>query len=197
MIKNIEDFDIKPACSLAHLVWGGLYSDCSKSLQKIIYEFTVQYYDLNRNFSFSWYDNGLKGFIFAAEKADCKQNYENFQNLIKNLNENEQKTAMEFYDYLEFCGKETKEAMNDDDVMMGLFVSTKKGCGSKIFEKLVQTCRKNGKKNIYLWTDTVCDYDYYAKHGYIQVKEFYKEVNGRKIRTLVYKKPLNPIFVSK
>ena len=190
MIRNFKDSDIKTACSFAHLVWGGLYSDCSERLQKFIYDFTVEYYDLNRIFSFSFVDDGLKGFILAAKKADSVQSSGKFHEKLENLNDTEQKTAREFYDYLEFCGNATKNAMNDDDVMMGLFVSTQKGCGKQMFEKLVQTCRSKGIKNIYLWTDTVCDFDYYAKHGFIQVKEFYASVNNKKIKTFVYKKPV-------
>lgn len=192
MIRNFENSDIVEACAVSHLTWGDFYTDESDELQNIIYEFMVEYYDLNREFSFSCIDDGFKGFILAACKGDKNNSFETLSSRVQSLkNEKEQKTALELFEYLEACGRSVKSEMNADDVMLGLFVSLQRGCGRKLFEKLVETCRQRGMKNIYLWTDTTCDYTYYRKNNFVLVKDVLNKVNGREIETLIYKKEVS------
>lgn len=192
IIRNFEDSDIVEAGAIAHLTWGDMYADESRDLQNLIYEFMVGYYDLNRKFSFSCSDEGFKGFILAARKADVNNSYEKLKSRVEKLRDKkERQIALELYSYLESCGKSVKEVMNEDDIMLGLFVSIQRGCGRKLLEKLVETCRENRIKNIYLWTDTTCDYTYYQKNEFELVKDVENFVNGRKIGTLIYKKSLH------
>ena len=147
---------------------------------------------MNRKFSFSCSDEGFKGFILAARKADVNNSYEKLKSRVEKLRDKkERQIALELYSYLESCGKSVKEVMNEDDIMLGLFVSIQRGCGRKLLEKLVETCRENRIKNIYLWTDTTCDYTYYQKNEFELVKDVENFVNGRKIGTLIYKKSLH------
>lgn len=192
IIRNFEDSDIVEAGAIAHLTWGDMYADESRDLQNLIYEFMVGYYDLNRKCSFSCIDDGFKGFILAARKADVNNSYEKLKSRVEKLRDKkERQIALELYSYLESCGKSVKEVMNEDDIMLGLFVSIQRGCGRKLIEKLVETCRENRIKNIYLWTDTTCDYRYYQKNEFELVKDVENFVNGRKIGTLIYKKSLH------
>lgn len=192
IIRNFEDSDIVEAGAIAHLTWGDMYADESRDLQNLIYEFMVGYYDLNRKFSFSCSNDGFKGFILAARKADVNNSYEKLKSRVEKLRDKkERQIALELYSYLESCGKSVKEVMNEDDIMLGLFVSIQRGCGRKLLEKLVETCRENRIKNIYLWTDTTCDYTYYQKNEFELVKDVENFVNGRKIGTLIYKKSLH------
>ena len=102
-------------------------------------------------------------------------------------------TAFNFLDYVENTGKEVKTIMNEDDLMMGLFISTQKGGGRMLLSKLVETAKENNIKNIYLWTDTVCDFDYYQKNKFTLVKEIKNNVNNKIINTLIFKKGISKI----
>lgn len=189
LVRNFEDRDIIEACKVSNLVWGDLYTKEPLAVQKIIYDFTVEYYDLNREFSLCYEDNGLKGFILAAKKEDAKDLYKKLLSQMQNsLAKNEQKIVLDLYDYLDYCGKLVKEIMTSNDIMMGLFVSVQKGGGKALLKRLSEICLAKGMKNIYLWTDTTCDYDYYQKNNFELVKEVEKIVNGRKILTQIYKK---------
>ena len=55
---------------------------------------------------------------------------------------------------------------------------------------LAMCAEENDIKNIYLWTDTTCDFHYYQKNNFIPVKEFCFTVNGKKIDTFIFKKNL-------
>lgn len=39
---------------------------------------------------------------------------------------------------LEICGKELKNIIKNDDIILGLFVSIQKGCGKQLLSKLVK-----------------------------------------------------------
>lgn len=187
-VRHFLDTDIEHASKIAHKVWGDLYTRESDELQNLIYEFMVHYYDLNRDFSFSIFDEKLNGFLLAASKHDKNNSYEGYLENLKKLDEKEQKIGKDLLEYLNECGKAVKEQMNDDDIMLGLFISQEKGCGKTLLTKLTDTCKEKNIKNIYLWTDTTCDHDYYDKNNFTLVNEVETLVNGQKIRTIIYKK---------
>ena len=190
IVRNFTDSDINEASKIANLVWGDLYVNESKELQKIIYDFTLKYYYLNKTFSFALDDGGVKGLVFASSKTDKNNSVENFKTEIQLLSNNDKMTAFNLLDYVENTGKEVKAAMNENDLMMGLFISIQKGGGKMLLSKLVETAKENGIKNIYLWTDTTCDYDYYQKNKFTLVKEIENQVNNKKINTLIFKKEI-------
>lgn len=189
-IRNFENIDIEKASELSQLTWGDFYTNESEKLQKLIYSFMVEYYDLNREYSFSILEDELKGFLLAFCKTDCYK-LKDFDERVKALKEKtEQKIAVDLFNYLEFCGKKLKSIINDDDVILGLFVSIKKGCGKQLLAKLVETCKERNMKNIYLWTDTTCDYEYYRKNNFVLLKQINSLVNGKSIKTLIYQKSI-------
>jgi len=187
-IRKFADSDIFQASKLAKLTWGDFYTHESEELQNLIYSFMVEYYDLNREYSFSIIEDGLKGFLLAFRKKDIYRPV-GFTDKVKTLKyENEQKIAFDLFNYLETCGNELKNLINDDDIILGLFVSIQKGGGKRLLSKLTETCKENNMKNIYLWTDTTCDYEYYRKNNFILLKEIESVVNGKFIKTLIYQK---------
>ncbi len=188
IVENFADKDVEAASKIAHLVWGNLYENQPEKLQTLIYNFTLNYYDVNRKFSFALQDNGLQGLILTNTKFDKNDSVNLFKEQAKSLDEKEQKTAVELADYLEACGKEVKAVMQENDIMIGLFISCQKGGGKMLLSKLIETCRSNNIKNIYLWTDTTCDYDYYQKNKFTLVKEIKSNINNKNIDTLIFKK---------
>lgn len=192
IIRNFEDKDIEQASKIAYLVWGDLYTSESQELQKLIYDFMIEYYDLNRKYSFSICDKDFKAFLLASLKNDINNSQKDYRHKILKLrNEKEQKIAFELLEYLEHCGQEVKTIMSDDDIMLNLFISCQKGCGKLLLEKLSEVCKSHNIKNIYLWTDTTCDYSYYKKNSFDIIKETSTIVNSKNIKTIIYKKTLN------
>lgn len=187
-IRGFQNSDIQDASKLSKLTWGDFYLHESNELQSMIYSFMVEYYDLNRQYSFSIVEDGLKGFILAFKKSDSYRG--NFFNAsVRSLSsEKERKIAIDLFNYLETCEREVKSIMTENDIMLGLFVSIQKGCGKKLLSKLNEVCRANGIQNIYLWTDTTCDCDYYQKNNFALCKDFRTIVNGKFVKTLIYQK---------
>ena len=190
IVRNFTDNDVEEASKISHLVWGNLYEKESCELQKLIYDFTLEYYYLNNTFSFALDENGLKGLVFASLKTDKNGSVENFKTKIKDLSDNDRIIALNLLDYVENTGREVKNAMGEDDLMMGLFISTQKGGGRMLLSKLIETAKERDIKNIYLWTDTTCDFDYYQKNKFTLVKEIECNVNNKNINTLIFKKEI-------
>lgn len=189
-IRTFTDSDILQASKLAKLTWGNFYTHESRELQDLIYSFMVEYYDLNREYSFSIFDNELKGILLAFRKTDSYK-IKDFGKRVKALkNKAEQEIAFDLFNYLEICGRELKNIINNDDIILGLFVSIQKGCGKQLLSKLVESGKKRNMKNIYLWTDTTCDYEYYRKNNFVLIKKIESFVNSKPIVTLIYKKSI-------
>ena len=68
--------------------------------------------------------------------------------------------------YIELMDKKTFEMMNEDDIKLTLYVSRKKGCGSKLLNEMYAQFKSQGYKNLYLWTDCECTWEWYTAHGY-------------------------------
>ena len=105
-----------------------------------------------------------------------------------------QKASLEMVKtYLEYMDKKALSFMKSDDIKLSLYVSRKRGMGAALLEKLLPRLAAKGYKNLYLWTDSDCNWKWYVKHGYLLVsQEVYAPFSepGRDYTTFVFKKPL-------
>ena len=96
--------------------------------------------------------------------------------------------------YIELMDEKTRAFMKDDDIQLTLYISRKKGCGSKLLNELCDRLRNQGWKNLYLWTDCECDWEWYIDHGYeLVAKDVYEpftEEDGEDYLTYIFKKAL-------
>ena len=95
--------------------------------------------------------------------------------------------------YLHKMDERTLEFMNDDDIKLSLFISRKSGCGSLILNKLCTQLHEEGWKNLYLWTDCECNWQWYFKHGFTLIQEAVYEpfsTGHEEYKTYIFKKPL-------
>jgi|GEM_PF-392553 len=105
-----------------------------------------------------------------------------------------QKASLEMVKaYLEYMDKKALSFMESDDIKLSLYVSRKRGMGAALLEKLLPRLAAKGYKNLYLWTDSDCNWKWYVNHGYLLVsQEVYAPFSGpgRDYTTFVFKKPL-------
>ncbi len=96
--------------------------------------------------------------------------------------------------YIEMMDEKTRAFMQEDDIQLTLYISRKKGCGSKLLNELCNQLRAQGWKNLYLWTDCECDWEWYTDHDYELVsKDVYgpfSEEDGKDYLTFIFKKAL-------
>ena len=103
---------------------------------------------------------------FFARKTDVCKADEWFALASKQFSEKQLFYTKISQNYIELMDEKTRAFMNDDDIQLTLYVSRKKGCGSKLLDKLCEELRAQGWKNLYLWTDCECNWQWYTDHGY-------------------------------
>ncbi len=114
--------------------------------------------------------NFLSAAFFARKGDVCKADLwflEKSRLFQKSILENSSKSAT----FLKLMDERTLGLMNDDDIKLSLFVSVKPGYGSLILEELYSKLKTEGWKNLYLWTDCECNWQWYIKHGFTLVAE--------------------------
>ncbi len=103
---------------------------------------------------------------FFARKTDICKADEWYSVESKKYSEKLQSSTKIGKAYIELMDDKVRAYMNDDDIQLTLYVSRKKGCGSKLLNKLCEELRAQGWKNLYLWTDCECNWQWYTDHGY-------------------------------
>lgn len=95
-------------------------------------------------------------------------------------------------EYIAFMDKKTFAFMNDDDVKLDMFISTKQGWGKKVLEGAIANFKQAGFKNLFLWTDEECNVDWYIAHDYELVNQDIYELfsSEEDYKTFIFKKKL-------
>lgn len=95
--------------------------------------------------------------------------------------------------YIDEMDIKTRNLMQDGDIQMTLFVSRRPGGGSRLLEEVAAMLRNEGWKNLYLWTDCDCKWEWYPNHGFDLISQDVYELfsdEGRDYLTYIFKKPL-------
>ena len=58
------------------------------------------------------------------------------------------------------------------DLYLAFFISAVPGCGKMLLNEFSQKAKADGYENMYLWTDSSCDHNYYDHHHFEKVAEF-------------------------
>ncbi len=136
----------------------------------------------------------LLAIIFFQKKFDKNNVDEWILQKTKELNiTDEQKISLKMCtDFLEHMESKVHALMSDEDIKLSLFVALKKGSGKILFEELWQKLKKDGYKNMYLWTDCECNWEWYIKNGFTLIEESvyekFSQLDGEEYKTYVFKK---------
>ena len=130
---------------------------------------------------------------FFARKGDtcAVQNW--FESESKAFSSDLLKASEMSRTYLELMDKKTFALMNDDDIKLSLYISRKKGCGSLLLNQILPNFKERGFKNLYLWTDVECNWQWYTEHGYELIcEESYEPFSDKDYdyKTFIFKKAL-------
>ncbi|MBR5097441.1 MAG: GNAT family N-acetyltransferase [Treponema sp.] len=162
-------------------------------------EFIVRNNIYQPSFSFQLADkrrshkDELLSAAFFTLKDDTNTAREWLDEQAKNVTASQKASLEMVKTYLEYMDKKALSFMNGDDIKLSLYVSRKRGCGAALLEKVLPRLAAKGYKNLYLWTDSDCNWKWYVNHGYQLVsQEVYGPFSepGRDYTTFVFKKPL-------
>lgn len=130
---------------------------------------------------------------FFARKGDVCRAEEWFAVESKKYPEELKRASIMSREYIEEMDRKTFDMMNEDDIKLTLYVSRKRGCGSRLLNELCEQFKEKGYKKLYLWTDCECTWEWYTDHGYELVEQgVYKPFSSENedYRTFVFRKEL-------
>ena len=140
--------------------------------------------------------NEILAAAFGAEKGEhnTAKQWLDAQINTGNFSENERISLALVSEYLTAMDERTLSYMGKEDVKLSLFISRCKGKGKIILNELVKNFSQKGFKNMYLWTDCTCNWQYYQDHDYELIEkakyEKFSTDDGDDFLTYIYKKAL-------
>lgn len=135
----------------------------------------------------------LCAIAFAAKKNDESLINSWYKDVESQLTESEKISMRLGLKYHLQMEEKTFAYMENGDVKLCLFTSIKKGKGKKIFELASSFFKEQDFKNIYLWTDSDCNVEWYFQNNFnLVLEEEYKPFSDvdKKYITYVFKKTL-------
>lgn len=175
-------------------------SDWSMEFRKFNVEYIIRnnLYDNNLHYQLveqneETGENQFCAMTFFARKGDVCKAQDWFESESKRFPAELLKSSEMSRAYIEMMDKKTFDLMNEDDIKLTLYVSCKKGCGSKLLNEICHQLKNQGYKNLYLWTDCECNWEWYTEHGYELLEEaVYQPFSSENedFKTFIFRKPL-------
>ena len=91
-------------------------------------------------------------------------------------------------DLLNFNRAKEEAALGENEIILDLFMSKRKGGGRMLMNGFSEAAKSAGIKSMILWTDDCCDFDYYNHNHFTQVGEFYSALGKDKHKTFLFRK---------
>lgn len=172
---RFEPFETKNLPFVVDVVvplWSPPIGDAEFKRFNVEYIVRMNIFDNDQNYQLVDASDGtLLSAAFMARKGEKSKAEEWFCDASKKYPDNLKIASKMSHDYISLLDKKTFSLMNDGDIKLSLFVSRKPGCGVLIFDRLYEKFRSEGYKNIYLYTDCDCNWQWYVKHGFTLVQE--------------------------
>jgi len=152
-------------------------------------ELSFQLTDMNRD-----PDNELLSAAFFTRRSDRNTARQWLSEASKAARPEQLRTLQMVSDYLAYMDAKTLSFMHDDDIKLSLFVSRKRGAGSALLAQVLPKMHAKGYKQVYLWTDSDCNWKWYINHGYeLLSEEVYAPFSTKEedYRTFVFRKALS------
>ena len=169
----------------------------SKEFKRFNVEYIIRNNIWENDYRFQLVDTHAKSEIlsagFFARKEDTCIVEEWFSRESQHFPEEWKRASEMSRRYLTMMDEETLAFMNDDDIKLSLFISRKQGAGSYLLKKCCQMLRDQGWKNLFLWTDCECNWQWYIKHGFTLLQEASYEPFSSKdedYKTYIFKRKL-------
>lgn len=192
---KVEPFtlaDIPEASQLTYATWGGELV-ARPQVKQVLYEAMVRYYYRNGAYSYKVTDEeGMQAFLLAGLPGNNAGGEAWLARASSHLPLREQGLLQGYHDYLAYNGRRMERYVEEDDLLLHLFISKLPGCGHSLLQQVAGEGRSGQKKGMLLWTDETCDYAYYRKNGFQQLEKFRnaKSAELGNLQTLIYRKLL-------
>ena len=194
MSYEIQTFDLKHIPLVIDVVlplWSPPYEDVDFRRFYVEHIIRSNYFDNSFNFQLME-NNCFSSMAFFARRDDFCNVEEWFSVESKKFSQKLVASAQRGKKYIELMDEKTRALMNKDDIQLTLYVSRKRGSGSRLLDEVSKRLFNQGYKNLYLWTDCECNWQWYINHGYDLIsKEAYEPFSkDEDYMTYIFRKKL-------
>jgi len=168
--------------------------DAEENFKRIYAEAVIRQDMHDNQMQFQLTENGqLRAIACASIKGEKNSAEIWWQEQFKKLTPDQQFSFNLSRDYLNLMDEKAYSFMNEDDVKLDMFISIKTGWGKKILKEATDYFRQQGFKNLFLWTDSDCNVEWYVSHGYELVDEGVYEPfsnDDEEYKTFIFKRKI-------
>lgn len=150
------------------------------------------YYDPELSFQIADKD-GIQGVCWAYVPGESNDADAWLEKVATILTDDERNGAYANVEYLKSTDALIGKLLGPKDVKLSFFIARKKGCGSLLLEHMERVLAQRGYKNLFLWTDTSCNWQFYPKHGFEMVYSEKNELYStpeKDYRVMFFRKPI-------
>lgn len=194
-IEQFTEKDIKEAALLAYPTWGEGHAanGQGRDFGLLMCEYIVRYGWYGEDYAWKIVEEGrMTGCILAGKITQSNNYNEWLATKLPAMNDKQKNEALMLQSYFINTSPKVYRHMNPtEDLYLSFYVSTIPGCGKRLLAEVITKARREGFKNLYLWTDSSCNHCYYAHNGFTLVEEFKNgdwDADDDSYLTYIYKK---------
>ena len=143
-------------------------------------------------------ENGVEGVCWVHVPGKANDSDAWLEKAVEGLTDQEREEAYAHVDYLKSIDAAVFKMLEPEDVKLSFLIARKKGYGSALLEYTMDILSERGFRNLYLWTDSSCNWQFYPKHGFELVLEEKSErysTPEEPFAVMVFRKRLEPVSV--
>ena len=194
-IEKFTEEDIFEAARLAYPVWGVGHADDGQGegFGLLMCEYIVRYGWYGTPYAFKVTENGKMVACVLAGNIEQDNGYNDWlDTVMPTFNEQQRDEALALRDYFGKTSPKVYRHMRaDKDLYLSFFISAVQGCGKRLLAEIMALAKSEGYESLYLWTDSSCNHEYYAHHGFEMVAEFKSKewaADSEDYLTFIYRK---------
>lgn len=172
--------DIREASALAYPIWGVGHAGGGNGEEfgMLMCEYIVRYGWYGAPYAFKVVDDEGKmlACILAGNHTIDNGYNEWLEKYMPSFDGRQCAEAVALRAYFVTTASKVHEHMTDGkSLYLSFFLSSVPGCGKLLLAELMRVASDEGYESLFLWTDSSCDHDYYAHHGFEKIVEFKSE----------------------
>ncbi|MCM1302426.1 MAG: hypothetical protein NC226_12005 [Bacteroides cellulosilyticus] len=174
-LLKFTETDIKEAAEVAYPVWGVEHAENGgKEFGLFMCEYIIRYGWYGEKYALKIVENGKMVGAILAGNINQKNGYNEWlDSMLPTLSASQQEEALALRAYFGHTSPKVCKHMNaDEDLYLSFFISSVKGGGKILLAEMLKLAKSDGYKNIYLWTDSSCNHEYYRRNDFTLVSQF-------------------------
>lgn len=193
VLRDFRAEDLERAGEIALHIWGDEAGLIPETMRKNLYSYLVRYYYVPGSpLSCAADVNGeMCAFLLAAAGKHDSTAAEQW--ITPRLSGDEKSIFLKYKAYIDGNKQAEYNFVRENEAVLLLFASAKKGCGSRLMQEFQLRCRNCGISSMILWSDDTCDFEWYKRNNFTETARFpaNPSLPGMELTTFIFRKQID------